>query len=285
MTYTHSDCALISRIRHEDKNVRGLKPVRQTRPLRRGVERWVSSGRWCSQMPVPINALEKWHQHQHWRWLIDERGGRVGSGEGVRGGYPVYKEEDLPHTKDWPTTLTSCHAGTFSTKSSTVCLDFPADTEGKQGKDGVAGRPQRCSWRQVHFLTIICLVSFQWRCFPWVTLRLWPWYSSSAVYTARLNHWGKRCSRSPLNSLMIVSVLQFTVVVVVSAGKEPSVRFSSCITFGNTNKLENDRTGFRRSWRTLLSSAPNLSTRTREISKVFSPTMSWGQTCGKPECK
>lgn len=213
------------------------------------------------------------------------RGAGWGRVRGLEGAILYIKKRTFLTRKTDQRLWLLCRAGTFSTKSLTDCLHFPADTEGKQGKDGTAGQPQRFSWRQVHFLTIICLVSFQWRCFPWVTLRLWPWYSSSAVYTWRLNHWGKRCSRSPLNSLMIVSVLQFTVVVVVSAGKEPSVRFSSCITFGNTNKLESDRTGFRRSWRTLLSSAPNLSTHTREISKVFSPTMSWGQICGKPECK
>lgn len=217
----------------------------------------------------------------HW-WAGGAGWGRV---RGLEGAILYIKKRTFLTRKTDQRLWLLCCAGTFSTKSLTDCLHFPADTEGKQGKDGTAGQPQRFSWRQVHFLTIICLVSFQWRCFPWVTLRLWPWYSSSAVYTWRLNHWGKRCSRSPLNSLMIVSVLQFTGVVVVSAGKEPSVRFSSCITFGNTNKLESDRTGFRRSWRTLLSSAPNLSTHTREISKVFSPTMSWGQICGKPECK
>lgn len=217
----------------------------------------------------------------HW-WA---GGGGAGGGGEVEGAIVYIKKRTFLTRKADQQLWLLCHADTFTTKSSTVRLFFSENTEGKQGKDGITVKNQHFSWRQIHFLTI-WLVLFQWRCFPWGTSKLWPWYFSSAVCTWRLNHWGKHRSWSPMNSLMIVSVLDFTVVVVVvSAEKEPSVRFSSCITFGNTNKLENDRTGFRRSWRTLLLSAPNLSTCIQEISKVFSPTMSWGQTCRKPECK
>lgn len=85
------------------------------------------------QIPVPINAFEKWHQHQQGRWLIDER-----AGWGGQRGYSVYKGEDLPYTKGWPNNFFATPIPLFFSKPYKSILH----TVGKQGKDGIIDRHQ-----------------------------------------------------------------------------------------------------------------------------------------------
>lgn len=132
-----SDCVLISRNWHKDRTFKRFKTHVTDGAFCGGVERWVSRERWCHADAHPHQCIGKVTSTStvkmaHW-WA-------GGGGVGVREGDPVYKGEDLPHTKGWPTTLTSLlhRYNTFSTKSSTLWIFSSVHTEGKQGKGEIA---------------------------------------------------------------------------------------------------------------------------------------------------
>lgn len=73
-----------------------------------------SGGGGVMQMPFPINALEKWHQHQQWKWLIDDQGRAT-----------LYiKGRTVLTLKDWSTSSTLTWYSTDSSKSAYFFLDI-----------------------------------------------------------------------------------------------------------------------------------------------------------------
>lgn len=76
------------------------------------------------QMPVPINALEKWHQHQQWKRLIDEQG---------RATLYIKERTFLARKADQQVWLL-CRTDTLSTKPAIL---FPGHKDRKSGKNGM----------------------------------------------------------------------------------------------------------------------------------------------------